>query len=447
MLSSTIQLDLSIETLEQRLNLAGNIAVGSLANGDLLFRGDGSDNSMVLERQADGNIWAHGTDGTTVNGVDVGLLISDGAALDRGVTFRMRGGDDSIALNNLEITGRLDIDMGGADDTVLLDEIEMRGKATINLRSGHDAVTLIRFAGYGDLNIQTGAGHDGVSLLDRCYMETARFELDTASGNDSLWIDEAAFFGDVFVAMGTGSDSFEAINRTWFAGDLTVRLGSGDDSLRMSSLYYTDVYDLGSLDLDTGGGDDLVSLKNQYAQRGTQISTRGGNDLVAISGSTFLQLDGADYSLDLQLGGGADGLLIDATIFGSASIDSGASGDLLLVGGNLFEAEMEIQSGSGQDILILNRWRTQQSLLSVDLGSQNDQLYSAMSIFPLEGELSGGAGRDTAQSDHTGVWPLQLYSFEQQLPPQPMDDVVLGGIVLFGSAWTENGGLAGDLVC
>ena len=77
--------------------------------------------------------------------------------------------------------------------------------------------------------------------------------------------------------------------------------------------------------------------------------------------------------------------------------------------------------------------------------AQNDQLYSAMSIFPLAGELHGGAGQDTAQSDDTSGWLLPLTSFENALDPQPMDDVVLGGIFVFGTALIENGGLASDL--
>src|SRR5688572_10694064 len=88
----------TVETLERRILMDGNVAA-SLAAGDLVVRGDGQDNQVVITRRSSGKIRIAGEEDTTVNGkrfVELSPMSDDLMILMR------QGGEDHV-----EIQGRL----------------------------------------------------------------------------------------------------------------------------------------------------------------------------------------------------------------------------------------------------------------------------------------------------------------------------------------------------
>ncbi len=165
MTSMTTRHSQLVEQLENRMLLSGNVTA-LLQSGNLLVRGDGGDNQIVISRRSDGTTRITGRDATTVNGhvaVTLGKITHD-------VTVKMQqGGADRIVVSGrLSIPGSVNAALGagevlldgsfgplniggdltvktGADGLVnVRDEVVVAGRMTIN--SGGDANVLSGFA-------------------------------------------------------------------------------------------------------------------------------------------------------------------------------------------------------------------------------------------------------------------------------------------------------------
>ncbi len=417
------------ERLERRLHLAGNVSVGSGPAGEIVFLGDAADNNILMETSENGRIWIRGLDNTTINGVNVPLLLSDSDVLDRGLIIRLRGGDDTVSIRDLTITGTTTIDTGGGDDLLVVDNLEMEGEANFLMRGGLDQVFILGVDSLQDVNVSTSSGNDIVSIVG--LESDQAVSVTSGSGRDTIVARNVYTRGEFRVASGTGDDTIELVG-VGTEADLHISLSSGDDILRLDEGYVN----YSSIIIEGAGGNDLVSLTDTFAEETLTIRTGGGSDLVAINR--------VKAPLQISLGAGADGLLIASNAFRPESnIDSGGGNDLLLLGGRW--DDLSVRTAGGRDTVVFNRIDVTESF-SIDMGGQRDEVFfSQMIQLPNDAVVNGGAGRDTIQWDSSLAWHVPLQSVETTLPPQPIDNVVLSAIFVFGTEWVDRGGLASDL--
>lgn len=257
-----------IETLEHRLAFA-DVTVVAAGGGVTVMGSDGAD-EILLERRG-GQIALVGGGDTTVNGNPEFVLDAEGAV--RGVTFHMRGGDNSVRLIgqmpdvpvlvygsdgsdqvtalkarlraldiysgrgsdrvNLErvtLRGALRI-FGGIDGTLNASLFELRGGRNIHIDASAKTVSLeVALAEVGNANITTGPKQDTVKFSSTSAQNVT---VDLGGGSDSLYI--GAFNGramDIFA--GTGIDEVNVIGAT-MSHRLRVSMGSGRDLLRVDN--------------------------------------------------------------------------------------------------------------------------------------------------------------------------------------------------------------------
>ena len=184
--SLTDELALSVEKLEDRQMLAGQVRV--IVNGnDIRVLGDGAGNDVEIG-DVGGQIRVFSSNNTTniVNG-NTGVSSANLGTL----RILMRGGDDSVRiLDGVEVGGSLDIRTAGGFDFV-----RMHGGHIVN----------------GPTAIRTGGGNDNFYVADTDF--EGAFRLVTGGGNDFVFLGESDdtinFDRTVTVSMGGGSDAFE----------------------------------------------------------------------------------------------------------------------------------------------------------------------------------------------------------------------------------------------
>ncbi len=194
--------------------------------------------------------------------------------------------------------------------------LKIRGAVSVeSVGTGSDTVNLITVAGQfqlpasielqGGLNVKTGGGQDGFRIQGDVRLQ-----------------------GNVNVDTGSDGSNVEIGGSPIFGGKVTV---SGGDSIDRISFSEGSPIFQESVSIETGGGEDLVTLQKFALSQGTthfmksvSISTGDQNDLVLMSQAQF----GSSLTIDLgrgQLGGMFDGdhiNIIDTTIDGNTKVTS-----------------------------------------------------------------------------------------------------------------------------
>lgn len=219
---------LSLEALEQRTLLTGNVVV--IQQGDtLLIVGDHADNSLYLNVD---------TNGTTVTGLN-----------DTETTIN--GSLDSVQFTNIR---RIVVEGNAGDDAIVAfflnsgaDEVLISGG------DGRDSISGWTSSG-ASVKIDSGSGTDLVSFRSAsAYGGGGNVSIITADGDDELSIDLLQHQGNIHVDMGNGNDTARAfINEAY--GDLTINAGNGNDTVevRARASYYGRLR--GNLVLNGGNG-------------------------------------------------------------------------------------------------------------------------------------------------------------------------------------------------
>jgi len=436
MRNSSSRLQFQLERLERRLLLAGNVSVVENAVGDFVLLGDAADNEIAIEQAPDGSVRIRGLAGTTLNGESDSIELSASDVFNGNLTIRTRGGGDQIFLGDFTINGTTDINSGGGNDLIELSLVDFEGPTQIRSGGGADQIDIVGSFSSASVAITTGAGNDVANIDSVQWLQG--LSVNTGGGNDYLGVNDSNVESFTQIRGGAGDDTVELSGFSSQGGGnlgIQVSLSSGDDNFLLTEFSYLD----GDLVVTTGGGDDLVSINSLGMTGDVNLATGGGSDVVAIVNSGVID------ALDINLGAGADGLLFGCSRARQMTIQSGGGSDLLLLGGDL--DDLDVGTAGGADTVVLNRIDVENSV-TMNLGGQSDQLFvSQLSILPTEGVINGGGGSDTVQWDSAIDFQLPLQSVESIPDPQPLDDVVLGGIVVFGTAWVEHGGQASDLVC
>lgn len=294
------------ELLERRQMLAGFVTATISGAGDLVITGDKQSTDINVEIDEDGTVNITGVDGTTIApGGNLGI-----EKVERDIRITLRGGDDVV---NLMGTGAsvpvrtVRINSGsGADEVSVCHMSGIEQDLVIATVSGDDEV-LVEYTGVGrKLTI------NGASGLDQLRVENTEvgneieeirgnLKVSSNSGDDEIHLLMNAVYGSIDLRSGGGNDLIDVVDsEAMYGGSFDIRSGSGNDRVYMDTSGATspDSENYGKVSLNTASGDDLVEISNM--PEGQLIVSGGaGNDDVVISGSDTL-------GMDFKLGGGDD---------------------------------------------------------------------------------------------------------------------------------------------
>ncbi|MFL6753383.1 MAG: calcium-binding protein [Sphingomicrobium sp.] len=296
---------------------------------DLMFFGDGGDNSIAISRDVSGNILGNGGaipitgDVATVFNTDliraVGGEGNDIITLDEAngpiPAARLVGGAGDDTLTGGSANDRL---IGGDGNDVLFG----RGGNDVLLGgAGNDTLT----GGAGDDRMFGGDGND--RLVWNPGDGSDRFEGGT--GIDTAEVNGAVASENFTVAANGDRVDFERVSPAPFSIDigttenLSVNMGAGDDSFFASG----DLASLISIRVDGGAGNDTIHGSNGAD---TLLGGAGDDALFGGDGNDFV--DGNQGADTASLGAGDDVFLWDPGD-GSDRIDGGAGFDEMLFNG------------------------------------------------------------------------------------------------------------------
>ena len=304
---STNTTRLSVETLEDRKLMAGNVlAVYNPVTRNLTLTGDAANNQVEVRAvAAGGNMFVTGLGTTTINGLP--QIAIPGPALNI-VNTQMGTGSDSLRFIDTYMSQILTQELGADNDGVLLQNVRVQNAVNINTLDGDDNV---RVSGIfaGNIRINTAGGNDQVTVSGRSGVAfTPTFQ-----------VAENYVFGG---AIGGGRL-------------LEILTGDDKDSVQLVGLQHD-----GRVSIDTGDHNDFVRTFNTQVADRVDLFTRAGDDEVQIA-TTRTPIFAS------RLGDGDDKLRIDAFSLANIpgfAVDGGIGIDTVdkggLAGGLLVNVEI-----------------------------------------------------------------------------------------------------------
>ena len=296
---------LAIEGLEDRRLLAVN-AFFNEATNTLVVQGDGAADTVDIS-QNDNRVTVRARAGTGLSTAEsAGPFVTNGSARftvqgQFNIVVDLAGGNDNLTIRNVddfeplerspEGLGNVIVETGDGNDRVTLVNVE-GDNLLIDSGAGNDAVTLSDVEMSNQLDISTGAGTDVLTL--------SRVEVgdeDDADNADDPAVEE-------FLAAAVDEGIFDGAEDVFGAEvGLDISTGDGNDVVTLNRV---DVGDNDSTTdvvfealIDTGIGNDIVSVVNSEFADAVDIVLGAGNDTLSILGSEF----DAEFTAD----GGAAG--------------------------------------------------------------------------------------------------------------------------------------------
>ena len=436
----------AIESLESRLNLAGNV-VATFSGGNLNLTGDNLANELRIVGNGPGVFTVTGV-GTALDGEDDGeqdfenvrnifINFKNGDDVATFVTAELAGllsylggnGNDELNFgefnNEDQSLGRLTAIMGAGDDIVEVDgedSFEILGAVVVRGGDGDNSFDLdpIESLTMGTVSVVNGSGFDFVDFGDT-VVNARSIVINNGNGGSFLFIDgDVTIQGDLIVNAGNGNDlvnpgdtggdflrvsgsvvfnlgngnnesSFEQLS-TEIGGGLTITGGSGEDFIEFDG---DEVSVRRSVTLVTGSGDDAIEMDSAV---GTTI--RGGLVINTAQGLDSITLFAVDVAgaTTVNTGEGNDEVFVDNSRFrgkvtlltlggnDQVSIEAGNADDGI---GTLFEQAVVVNLGAGSDTL--------------NVGFDDDDFVTTLKKVVVD----GGAGADTLNDSGTNEFTLE----------------------------------------
>jgi len=351
---------LRLETLESRRLLAGGVTA-TVVDGDLFVVGDRDANAIVIRQAEDGAdqfiIRGLVTDDgvqTTINGE--ARIIVDGVTGD--INASMRGGDDLIYIRDSDLPGNLIVRTGSGNDTVLVGGLPRDGSP----RPEPVPADLIDIAfSERDIEAVDSADLDDPVLVDPPSVPplanvtiAGSARINTSNGMDRVMMGSVEVNRNMSINTGRQADKLRL--------GINELPGPVDDDATGISL---PVSVRGSLNLNTGRGDDLAWLESVAVARNMRVNLGGGDDVmsytrgkvgekIAINGSLGNDRIGlgrlrAD-TIQINAGRGDDGVGLGSVTARRLGVRLGAGNDKMLVA-NTTARVARFNGGSGTDSL------------------------------------------------------------------------------------------------
>jgi hypothetical protein len=430
--SNMEEINVSLGNRDDRVTLLNTATLAKL-NVNL---GGGDDQLSLLDTTSQTTInGGIGDDRINIQGISAATVINAGI------------GDDLVAVGTdvqtiTNIKASLKIDTGLGTDRILVDtsadQVDRNGRLTKNpgvssSLTGLGATTAITYENAEQLLLQLGSGDNNMTVAT----DTLGYELSVQAGGgyNELNLD--------FSSQPNGYNGLIGIDPTTIAGlninhggfsGINLQLGEAVDNVTLVNDY------TGVFRLNTGGGDDVVSLLN--ASGLTEIKTGAGDDSINVEGiaaSTFIDagagqdiiriganiqtLGSIQSLLILDGGGGSDSLLADAAAdtvdragiltnnllsglgmnggveysnFESTAVRLGSGNDHLLV--ESIATNTAISTGLGNDVVTImpdpNGVNQAGVFMAVDTGDGNDAVNVQSTNFAYDLFVQAGAGQD-----------------------------------------------------
>ena len=271
----------SVERLENRMMMAGDVSV-SVTGNDLLITGTNAANDIeIYESNAGIVIQGHDDttvtlDGVTADSHTLNLSVHD-------ITLQMKKGDDVINIHDMNIGGQLiaKIGQGGDDiwisntnvvqnifvtegtgsfsDAAYIDNVSVGGTLKVDLKEApkhflrSDQIVVTNSTVGTKLRLQGGIGSH---LVDVHNVDVAGVtQVYTGDGDDTVFMSDSDFGGAVSVSTG-GKHDYVQIGGAITADDVfTVFTGDGEDTViaDFAGSAFTDV-----VKLNGGNGDAFI---------------------------------------------------------------------------------------------------------------------------------------------------------------------------------------------
>lgn len=273
----------SMESLEKREMMAGDVVAAVNASGDL-FIGEAighyqTANAVEVSRLVGGMIRVTG-----IQNLDGTVTKVNGAA------FQV-----------FSPTGDLNVNLGAGNDKVVLASGVQFKNVTLNMDqvggpADADQVFVNRVNTTGKFTVRTGAGADFVAFNNSVIGNDATdsASINTGSGVDSVrfdnWVD---FRGNAFIQTYDSALENEAdyvdLNTGLVRGTLSVNTGGGNDRVNVTGLTAG-----GNIVLNTDKGDDIVNVREVQAMRDFYAFLGDGADTLDMTycRANKMQLDG-----------------------------------------------------------------------------------------------------------------------------------------------------------
>ena len=332
-----------IESLESRAMMAGNITVQQ--NGDTLnVTGDDLGNQFTLIRDNVGQLVATGI-GTTVNGGAVALSFPG----INNIVVNSNGGDDIVGIDNNGIPlNSVQVNLGAGADNFQINNTSIQ---SLNITGGEGAdQVLVGIPFVPDITTQAGID---AAIAGGSVGAVNNLNFDGGNGDDQFFAARVFGGGNWNIALGAGNDGFASY---WTSsGALNINGDSGNDSISIG--YHVSN---GLTNVQGGDGNDLVSTYISNFKSDAGFGGGNGFDTVAVDTNYF------ERNISIDTGNDADTLVLAANVIDrTATILSGTGGDNVRVGrrydnslgGNIIRQHTHLDTGSGQDTLILSRQR------------------------------------------------------------------------------------------
>jgi hypothetical protein len=252
-------------------------------------------------------------------------------------------GNDNLTMNNIYITGSIEVEMDTGFDTVTLGNIDVvstQGDLSVDLGTNDDVLNGLRIFIAGDQTILAGPGDDTLTFDGIA----SPFTLGTSAGGNANW--------------NTGND---------------------DDTVHVVYAFI-----VGAFSIDLGGQDDSLNIFGSAVSGNVSFFGVGGNDSLTVDTNFFdasLLLDGGADNDTIFL---ANGLGTDI-----GTINTGAGDDTVTIR-NETEGRINIDTGSGTDEVDIRSSAVDRFFAL--LGDDNDELTAFGNLVRLETDLDGGAG-------------------------------------------------------
>ena len=236
------------ERLEDRRLLAGNVIVFEFENS-LFIRADAADNQMQIVGEANGDIQITGLNGTTLNGQDQVITLSDRLG---------------------QISQDLRVHMGQGNDTLFVEGIQVNNRSVFYGGPGNDSVGYYNFRVLDDLFSNLSSGDDSMSLDDvQVGDNLSVFGLED---NDTIGLDQTVVSGRTYIVGGIGDDAV-AVSNTVLIEVSAIFGNEGNDFVATNGLFAED-----EISFPTGIGDDSVLISESDFQTFVFVNGDLGND-------------------------------------------------------------------------------------------------------------------------------------------------------------------------
>ena len=233
------QVHLHVEQLEKRQLLAGTVFATVSPTGNLIVNGDGNDNDITVVVDQAGFASVTGNDGESIVTRGLDQIVT------RNVTIRLKGGDDSLLIQQSQINGKLRVASGAGNDNVQLRDSEL-DSFRIAMGGGNDRLTLDQLTSTATTS----------RVIGNSGSDTLQFEYDVNTGPQ--WNQKYASFENVlgeWLCDGDPNDvtglteAFANRGPDWAGADLMdiVNLPDGSRLWIFGDTFYGEVNESGAL--------------------------------------------------------------------------------------------------------------------------------------------------------------------------------------------------------